>query len=458
MKVISIRTPGLGDATYVLEHRGLGVLVDPQRDIDRFLQAAEDAGARLRYVLETHLHNDYVSGGREAARRAGAELVLPAGAGVAFEHTPAFHQEEFGDGGLTIRPLHTPGHTPEHVSYVVLIDGEPVAVFSGGSLLVGSAGRSDLLGSERARQLAVLQYGSINRLARLPDAAALYPTHGEGSFCTASGAGRTTSTIGEEKRSNPVLAYPDAAAFAEGQLGGLVPYPAYYRCMGPTNTLGPPPMPAPAVAELSPADVVALGGTVQVIDARPRAAFAAGHIPGASGLELADDFGVWAGWLLPYNTPLVLVLDPDQDATEAVTQLARIGWDDVRGVLRGVDAWRAAGHPLVAYRIVDADGFAAAARDGGVQVLDVRSPAEWEAGHVPGSRHRYLPDLARELPALDRSAPVWVGCASGYRATAAAGFLERAGYRPVVLASGGIPDVLDRLQAPAPAETGAPAR
>lgn len=239
MKVIPIRTPGLGDATYLLTHEGIGVLVDPQRDVTRFLAAADDAGVRLRYVLETHIHNDYISGGREAARRAGADLVVPAGAGVAFEHVPAFHLEEFGEGNLAIRPLHTPGHTPEHISYLVLIDGHPTALFSGGSLLVGSAGRTDLLGDERAWQLALAQYRSVQRLAQLPDETELYPTHGEGSFCTASGAGRATSTIGLERRENSVLHHPDARAFAEAQLAGLQPYPTYYAQMGPANLFGP---------------------------------------------------------------------------------------------------------------------------------------------------------------------------------------------------------------------------
>ncbi|MCC7106423.1 MAG: MBL fold metallo-hydrolase, partial [Chloroflexi bacterium] len=197
MDIRGIRTPGLGDATYILSHAGVGVVVDPRRDIDRFLAVAREMQLQVRYVLETHVHNDYLSGGRELAGETGATLVLPAGAGVAFEHLPAFHQEELGGGaGLTIRPIHTPGHTPEHVSYLVLIDGQPVALFSGGSLLVGAAGRSDLLGQPRARQLAVLQYGSVQRLAALPDEVGLYPTHGEGSFCAASGAGRSVSTIG----------------------------------------------------------------------------------------------------------------------------------------------------------------------------------------------------------------------------------------------------------------------
>lgn len=446
MQVTSVRTPGLGDATYLLEHDGVGVLVDPQRDVERFLWTAEDAGVRLRYVLETHLHNDYVSGGREAARRTGAELVLPAGAGVAFDHVPAFHLEDLGDGALVIRPLHTPGHTPEHVSYLVLIEGQPAAIFSGGSLLVGSAGRTDLLGPERAWQLALAQYRSVERLGRLPDGVGLYPTHGEGSFCTTTGAGRDTSTIGQEKQQNPVLAYPDAAAFARGQLAGLAPYPAYYAHMGRINLMGPAPLPHPSIPELTPAQAQALASGVQIVDGRPRAGFAAGHIPGSLGVELGDDFATWVGWLLPFDAPILLVLDDGQDAAQAAIALARIGFDQVRGVLRGMDGWQRAGNPVASFPLVDVGELVAALERGEVsQMLDARSPAEWEAGHVDGSLHRYVPDLAAAVPAeLDRTRPVWVACASGFRATIAAGLLERAGYRPVVLTGGGAPDVRAR--------------
>ena len=219
MEISTFRTDGLGDSTYLLIHDGVGVVVDPQRDVERFEQAVAGSGIELCYVLETHIHNDYVSGGRELARRTGAQLVLPAAAGVAFDHLPAFHTEDLGGDGLVIRPLHTPGHTPEHMSYLILVDGEVRAVFSGGSLLVGSAGRSDLLGDARAEQLARLQYLSVRSLAELPDETALYPTHGEGSFCTASSAGQHTSTIGVEKLTNPVLAYESADAFAVGTAG-----------------------------------------------------------------------------------------------------------------------------------------------------------------------------------------------------------------------------------------------
>ena len=238
MQIHPIRTPGLGDTTYVLVEDGQAIVVDPQRDIDRFEEVLNSTDADLRYVLETHLHNDYVSGGRDLARKVGGELVLPSGAAPVFRHRPAFHNENLNGGHLTVRPIHTPGHTPEHMSYLVLIEDEPVAVFSGGSLLVGSAGRSDLLGDERADTLSRLQHGSVNRLAALPDEVGLYPTHGAGSFCTASGAGNTTSTIGEEKATNPTLNYASEDAFVAGELSALVPYPSYYRHMGAINIAG----------------------------------------------------------------------------------------------------------------------------------------------------------------------------------------------------------------------------
>ena len=445
--VRAIRTAGLGDTTYILSHNGVGVVVDPQRDVDRFLDAGHAQDIRIRYVLETHVHNDYVSGGRELARRAQAELVLPAGAGVAFEHTPAFHFEDLADDGLVVRPIHTPGHTPEHVSYLVLVGGQPAALFSGGSLLVGSAGRPDLLGPERAHQLSLAQFRSVQRLAGLPDDLELYPTHGEGSFCSASNAGRHTSTIGLEKRANPLLQHRTAEAFAKAHLAGLQPYPKYYAFMGRMNTLGPEPLPEREVPELTPQDVLARMSDVQVVDARPRAAFAAGHIPGSLGVEFADDFGTWIGWLVRFDAPIVLVLDSDQDVCEAVVQLERIGYDHVLGVLRGVAAWQAAGYEISTYRVVDAPSFARAVTDRSAsQVLDVRSPAEWQTGSLPMARWRYVPDLLEGMPdEFDVAAPVWLLCASGFRASIAAGLLERGGYTPVVLATGGVSDVLGEI-------------
>lgn len=444
MQVESVRTASLGDTTYVLQHAGSVVVVDPQRDIGRFLALVE-GGHTVTHVLETHVHNDYVSGGRDLARRTGADLVLPAGSGAGFPFLPAFHQEELdGLGGLTIRPLHTPGHTPEHVSYLIVVDGEPVAVFTGGSLLVGSAGRSDLLGDELAPQLARLQHGSLQRLATLPDDVGVYPTHGEGSFCTASGAGRSTSTIGREKAENPLYRIPDADAFVSAQLGGLTPYPAYYPYMAPINRRGPTAFATPDVPELGPDDFARLLNGADVIDGRSRYAFAAGHIPGSIGVELGESFAPWVGWLVPFNAPVLLVLDADDDAAAAAVELARIGFTRVLGVMWGVDEWRSTGRALAAYETATAaqlQGHLGADWDG--QVLDVRDPLEWDSGHLEGSAHRYVPDLLEGLAgAVSPHRPVWVVCRTGNRASIAAGLLERLGVQPIVVAKGGVPDLL----------------
>ncbi len=397
MEITSIRTEGLGDSTYILSHNGLGLVVDPQRDIDRFEQVVSDFGIDLRFVFETHLHNDYISGGRDLARSTGAELVVPAGAAPAYRHRPAFHLEDIDGDAFVVRPIHTPGHTPEHVSYLVLVEGEPVAVFSGGSLLVGSAGRPDLLGTERADTLARLQYRSVNRLAKLPDEVGLYPTHGQGSFCTASGTGSHTSTIGEEKVSNPVLAYPDEETFVTEQLSGLVPYPAYYQHMGPANIYGEPPLAVPDVRIITAEEIESLDSDVQIVDIRPKADFAAGHLPGSIAVEMRHDFGTWVGWVLPFDSPIVLVMKPDQDIDDALRQLGRIGFDDVRGAVRTVDL----GISLDTYRLVDTDQFVAGVNNG-VQVLDARAPAEWELGTVDGSVLAYAPDVSAGTPkALD---------------------------------------------------------
>ena len=442
MDIQTVRTEGLGDSTYVLTHEGVAVVVDPQRDIDRFESILNETGAELRFVLETHLHNDYVSGGRDLARKAGGELVFPAGAAPVFRHRPAFHNEDLDGGLLTVRPLHTPGHTPEHMSYLVLIDGEPKAVFSGGSLLVGSAGRSDLLGDDRADSLARLQYISVNRLARLSDEVGLYPTHGAGSFCTATTAGTHTSTIGDEKKTNPVLAYFDEDSFVEGHLSGLVPFPSYYRYMGPANITGVDPLQTYELAAIREDDYDRLETEATVIDARPMADFAHGHLPGSIAVELRDDFGVWVGWVVPYNAPLVLVMNPGQDTEEAVKQLARIGFDDVKGVITDLDDWDTI---LDSYRLVNVDVFAEAVA-GGAQVLDVRAPNEWDSGSVTNSTMVYAPDVVDQTPdGLDPNRPVWIYCGSGFRASIAASTLEARGYEPVVLADAGVTELLQTL-------------
>lgn len=434
MDVKVLTTPGLGDKSYVLAHDGIGVIVDPQRDIARFRSALDELDADPRYVLETHLHNDYVSGGRHLAAETGAELVLPAGSGAKFVYLPAFHQEALDAGPFQVRPLHTPGHTPEHVSYVIVIDDAPIAVFSGGSLLVGSAGRTDLLGIDRATSLVRLQYQSVRRLAELPGVVDLYPTHGAGSFCTASEAGGTTSTIGEELKTNPVLQYQDAEDFATDQLTGLPPYPSYYAHMGPMNLAGPEPYTPEPIPEMTPDQVqAAMDSGVLVVDARYKTTFAEAHIPGSWGMELGSDFATWIGWLLPFNAPLVLVLEEGESLDEARDALARIGFEDIRGVMWGLDAWIEEERETVSHATMTARQFIEG-ENGSRQVVDIRAPTEWVDGTYSGSMLSHLPDLIESIPEeLDRAEPVYLGCTTGHRASIAAGVLADEGYQPVVL-------------------------
>lgn len=442
MNIEIVRTEGLGDSTYVLIHENEAVVVDPQRDIDRFQDVLNNSGAELRYVLETHLHNDYISGGQDLAKSLGGELVLPSGAAPVFRHRPAFHNEDLNGGAFTVRPIHTPGHTPEHMSYLMVIDGESVAVFTGGSLLVGSAGRSDLLGLERADTLARLQYGSVNRLAGLGDAVGLFPTHGAGSFCTTSGARSLTSTIGEERATNPVLAYSDEDSFVQGQLSGLVPFPSYYAYMGPANVAGTAATTTFELPTITANEFAAIKSEVTVVDARPKDDFAAGHLPGSYAVEMRKDFGTWVGWVLPFNAPLVLIMNPDQDREEVVRQLTRIGFDDVRGVITDLSDL---GTELSSYTLVDRDDFTTAVTSG-AQTLDVRAPNEREESHITDSTYCYVPDIAEDMPdGLDTGRPLWVACETGYRANLAASMLEAEGYDLRVLAGAGVTDVLANL-------------
>jgi hydroxyacylglutathione hydrolase len=432
MVIEAIRTASLGDTSYVLAHNGTGIVVDPQRDLRRFRDAVERLEVTVTHVIDTHVHNDYLSGAPALAKVLGADLVMPAGSGTAYPFVPAFHLEDLkGGGGVTIRPIHTPGHTPEHVSYLVLLDGLASAVFTGGSLLVGSAGRSDLLGQEFADSLARLQYMSVNRLAELPGDVEVLPTHGAGSFCTStSSAGGGASTVAAEVRSNPVLQYPDADAFVAGQLDGLLPYPDYYASMAPINRRDPGSIET-VVVPVVPAALI--NPDSWIIDLRPRDQYLAGHLPGSLSIEWGSSFAPWTGWLVPFGEPVHLILEPLQDPVWAATELARIGYE-VSGAttdLEGVEL--ETGRTAAAEDLPDA-------LSSGATVIDVRDPSEREMAHVAGTVHRYVPDLRYSIPGQDDE--VWVVCESGFRAAIAAGLIERAGRTPVTVSTGGVSSVL----------------
>jgi hydroxyacylglutathione hydrolase len=444
--------PGLGDRSYVVVAGDDAIAVDPQRDVERYIETAEAAGACLTHVLETHVHNDYVSGGLELARRTGAGLLLPEGSGAAFDHLAV------GDGflidapDLRVRALRTPGHTPEHTSYVVEPAAGPSLLFSGGSLLAGSAGRTDLAGPAWTDRLTASQYVSVRRLAALAEDTVLYPTHGAGSFCAAGPtAGPGFSTIAVERRANLALQDADPLAFARRQLVGLSRHPAYYAHMAPINRAGSRPLGTIiAPPEIGGRQLAALRSAgVLVVDGRPRSAFAAQHIAGSLAVELDDSFATYVGWLLPFDAPIALVLEGRQDAVEAVRQLARIGFERVRGVLRDIAAAAEAGAPLASHgRGTAHDLVAALGRGDPPLVLDVRQPAEWATGTIPGSVTRFVADLADPRDWLgDPARPVWTVCQSGYRAAIAASLLAASGYDVTAMDGGGVDDVLATLAA-----------
>jgi glyoxylase-like metal-dependent hydrolase (beta-lactamase superfamily II)/rhodanese-related sulfurtransferase len=457
MEVEVFITPGLGDASYVLGGGGEAVVVDPQRDVDRFLAAADRRGWRIVAVLETHVHNDYLSGALEIRARTGAQIVAPSMGGYAFDHRPAGEGDGVAVGELRIVARATPGHTPEHLSWDVHdVDATdpaaPTAILTGGSLLAGSVGRTDLLGADRVAELTAAQYRTLRRLATLPDDVRILPTHGSGSFCVAGPViEERLTTLGRERARNPLLAAIDESTFAERLLAGLGEYPRYYRHMAPINRAGPPLIGnVPRPARLTPAAFAARAAAgVRVVDARDRVVFAGGHLPGALNIELGDTFAAYVGWLTPFGAPLLLVL-PDplvEAAAEAATQLARIGYDRIEGVLDGgLEAWVADGRAIRAYpTLSDREAAAEAGRGADLELLDVRQPTEWrDEGTVPGALRIFVGDLPERLAELPRDREVTVLCKSGLRAAMAASLLEAEGFRVRLVASGGAEAWLSR--------------
>jgi glyoxylase-like metal-dependent hydrolase (beta-lactamase superfamily II)/rhodanese-related sulfurtransferase len=438
-----IPTPALGDNSYLLVSGDEAAVVDPQRDAWPLLDACTHRGIALRYVLETHVHNDYVSGAREWQAATGAVIAGPARAAYAFPHLPMADGTEIAVGDATLRALETPGHTPEHTAYLLLESGasEPAAVFTGGSLMVGGTGRTDLLGPERTDELTRAQFRSLRRLMALGEETLVLPTHGAGSFCASTTSGPRTSTFGAERRGNPALALlEDEEAFILDRLTGLPRQPDYYRFMAPINRAGPTVLSAlPDLPALSPADVQRhVDDGAWVVDGRHRWSFAAAHLPGSINVEIDDSFASFVGTVVPFGVPLVLVLPTSASAAEAVTQLLRIGYDDLIGSLDGgVAAWQAEGRPTRSYPardIAEVD-----VTHPGAVVVDVRQPGEVAEGVIPGSRHIFLGDLRQRLAELPAGRRAWTVCASGRRAAVAASVLDRAGLPVGVIARGGVP-------------------
>ncbi len=431
-KLMTIETPGLGDRSYLAHDGEVAVVIDPQRDIDRVLAVAESEGVLITHVFETHIHNDYVTGGLALARATGAAYVVAAGDDVAFDRTPASDGNRFDTGRLTVTAVATPGHTPHHLSYSLSEDGgDPIAVYTGGSMLFGAVGRTDLIGAERTDELTRAQYHSVRRLAEeLPAETEVFPTHGFGSFCSATQTSGDDSTIGNERTSNLALTTGDEDTFVEQLIAGLSAYPRYYAHMQPANAKGPD---APDLESPHRADPAELRQRIDagewVVDLRERRAFARDHVTGTISVELGNSFVTFLGWTIPWDTPLTLIGDDLAQVDEAQRQLVRIGIDHLAGAATGSVETLAEGRTST-YEVTDFEGLGAVLARGEVVTLDVRRPDEWKAGHLAAAVHIPFWELEDRLDEVP-SGEVWVHCASGFRASISASILDRGGRKTV---------------------------
>jgi hydroxyacylglutathione hydrolase len=425
---------GLGNSSYLLDvGDGRALVVDPERDATPYLAAAERAGLSIAFSVETHLHADFLTGSRELAAR-GATVLAPRAGGIEWPHRGFDDGEELDFGGLRMEAVATPGHTPEHLSWLVRDGSMPVALFSGGALLVDSVARTDLIAPDQTVPLARALWRSLQeRILTLPDALPVYPTHGAGSFCSAPTRGERTTTIGRERAANPLLASPDEDTFVARLLAAYGTYPPYFLRLREQNRRGPevlgspfPPLPALEVDDVRRL----LGDGAVLVDARPVESWAAAHVSGAISIPLRPQFGSWLGWLVPGDRPLIFLLESGQDAADLVRQALTIGYARLAGaVAGGIGAGRAAGLEVVSTELVNAAGLDR-------PVVDVRQDHEVAAGHVPHTMHVELGDVAdvgRELP----SGAFAVMCGHGERAATAASLLERAGRRDVAVVVGG---------------------
>jgi hydroxyacylglutathione hydrolase len=428
---------GLGNSAYLVDLGDSRALaVDASRDLRSVREAADKRGLRVAFAADTHLHADFLSGAVQLAATDGAEVLASATGGREFPHRRLRDGDEVDLGGLRLRALATPGHTDEHAAFL-LLDGEaPLGVFTGGSLIVGAAARTDLVAPERTEELARAQYQSLQRLLTLPDEVAVWPTHGAGSFCSAPPGAERTSTIGRERATNPLLAAADEEAFVAALLGSLGSFPEYFRRLGELNRRGPAVLPEPSSLSALTVEQVRrlLADGATLVDVRPIADYAAAHLPGSLSIELRDAFATWLGWLAPEDRPVVVLRNPDQDPVEILAQAAKVGYDDLAGELTGgLSAWADQDLPTTSTALTTP----AAISDN--QVLDIRLASEFTRGHVPGAGHVELGDLSAAAPSLGEG-PVTVMCGHGERAMTAASVLERAGRDNVAVLLGGPQD------------------
>lgn len=453
-RVDLFRAPELGNTSFLVSDpdSGEAVAVDPFRDVAQYLDRAQELGVRITHALETHVHNDFVSGSRELQAEVGTEIGAAHDSGLEFRHRPLRDGSEVAVGRWRLRARQTPGHTPSHLSYLLIgpePQSEPLALFSGGALMVGAIARTDLFGPHLATHLALEAYRTLHvRLRQLPDHVAVYPTHGGGSFCAAASSNEPMSTMGRERATNPYLTTTELMPFIARALH-QGPYPTYYKEMAALNRRGANLLgrTLPPLKRLS-ADLtdyhLKLGAAL--VDVRPGREYDRGHIPGSYNVSLEGPFSAWVGWVIERGRPIILAGGSHAQHLEAQRQLLRIGYDSVIGELDGgMDAWSASGRDLSSFEtaeVADLASWILSAEP--MTVVDVRSEDEWVHGHVPGAVRMPVPDIPHHAHELPREAPVAVHCGVGYRAAIAASLLEQAGLRRIIHVIGPYSD-WDRL-------------
>jgi len=432
LNVETVATSELGDRSYVAHDDRYAIVIDPQRDIDRIEHLLDGRQLTLALVLETHIHNDYITGGLALATKRRAEYGVAAEAKVNFSRRAIDDGDVLKAGTLTVEVVATPGHTDNHLAYIVKDDEGSCALFSGGSLLYGSVGRTDLLGSHLTEELSHAQFHSAQKLAgRLDDTVPLYPTHGFGSFCSSGNStGGDASTIGIEKLQNDVFLALDEETFVTNLIANLSDYPSYYAHMGPLNQVGPD---AAELGHIAAVDPDELGTRIRsgewVIDLRNADLYAIHHLKGTASFAIGDSFSTYVGWLIPWEARITLIAENEDELLIAQRQLVRIGIDHRMQATTGLIENLASGVEIAHYPVVR---FADVPADGTVTILDVRHNDEQKERHIVGSIHISINELVDRMHELPK-ATIWVHCASGFRASIASSILARAGFDVVLI-------------------------
>ncbi len=439
----------LAQASYLIGSEGEAAVVDPRRDVDEYLAEAVAQNLQIKYVIETHLHADFVSGHRELAARSGAEIVFGAKAGATFPHRAVREGDEIKIGKVVLRIMETPGHTPESVSVLVIdseVSNQPQKILTGDTLFVGDIGRPDLAGGKgyTPAMMAAMMYDTLHeKLLLLPNEVEVFPAHGAGSMCGKNMSKETWSTIGEQRKSNYALQAMSKDEFVRMMTADLPESPAYFPEDAEINRTGAPALvEVPSPAPLAPHEVEYLvANGYLILDVRSAADFGAGHLPGSLNIGLGGQFAIWAGTLIPMRTPILIVAESEEKVREAATRLARVGHDSAKGYLDGgIDSWREWGLELATVPQITVDELSELiSSPSAPQILDVRRAPEYESGHVPGAKASPLLSLPQDLAnlRLDPSKATAVICAGGYRSSAATSILQQHGFSNLLNVTGG---------------------